>query len=89
MAMYPEVQRKVQDELDRVIGQGRLPEYDDEAQLPYVKAVIMESLRWIPVTPLCVPHRLTSDDEYRGYHLPAGSMIVPVSHLLCPLALVS
>jgi len=51
MVNYPEVQRKAQEELDRVL-QGRLPQLGDEADLPYTTAVVKEVLRWHPVTPL-------------------------------------
>ncbi|KAI0659485.1 cytochrome P450 [Cubamyces menziesii] len=76
MLMYPEVQRKAQAEVDRVVGRDRLPDFSDEPALPYVSALVKEVLRWRPVTPLAVPHRLTSDDVYNGYHLPAGSIVV-------------
>ncbi|KAI0772313.1 cytochrome P450 [Trametes elegans] len=76
MLMYPEIQRKAQAEVDKVIGRDRLPDFDDEASLPYVSAMVKEVLRWRPITPLAVPHRLTTDDVYNGYHLPAGSIVV-------------
>lgn len=79
MAMYPEVQCKAQSELDGVVGNGRSPEFEDN--LPYIQAVVMESLRWIPVVPLGVPHCVSADDEYRGQRIPKGSMIIPVSGL--------
>ena len=52
MVLYPEVQAKAQAELDRVIGSGRLPEPGDKASLPYIEAVIRETLRWHPVVPV-------------------------------------
>lgn len=52
MTLYPEVQRKAQAEIDRVIGNSRLPDYSDQEELPYVDAVLKEVLRWHPVTPL-------------------------------------
>jgi cytochrome P450 len=52
MVVYPDVQAKAQDEIDRVIGKDRLPEIDDAPQLPYVQGVVNECLRWLPVTPL-------------------------------------
>jgi cytochrome P450 len=52
MLVYPDVQRKAQAEIDRVVGKDRLPEMDDESRLPYVQAVVNECLRWLPVTPL-------------------------------------
>lgn len=52
MTLYPEVQRKAQAEIDRVIGNSRLPDYADQDELPYVDAVLKEVLRWHPVAPL-------------------------------------
>jgi cytochrome P450 len=52
MKMYPEVQRKAQAEIDQIVGNLRLPNFSDEAALPYVQAVLKEALRWHPVTPL-------------------------------------
>lgn len=52
MANYPEVQAKAQAEIDSVVGQDRLPEFSDRANLPYIHAVISELLRWQSVLPL-------------------------------------
>jgi cytochrome P450 len=51
MLLHPAVQARAQAEVDRVVGAGRLPDVDDEKDLPYVQAVVSESLRWIPVAP--------------------------------------
>ncbi|KAH8103605.1 CyP450 monooxygenase [Cristinia sonorae] len=77
MALFPEVQKRAQAELDRVVGPSRLPEYEDIAQIPYIRALIMETMRWMPVIPFGVPHAVIVDDEYKGYHIPKGSMVVP------------
>jgi cytochrome P450 len=50
--VYPEVQRRAQEELDRIVGRGRLPEYSDKDNLPYLDGVVRESLRWLPVVPM-------------------------------------
>jgi hypothetical protein len=76
MVLYPEVQANAQVEIDRVIGADRLPEIADRPSLPYVEAVYKETLRWHPVAPLAVPHRVTKDDHYGGYTIAAGSTIV-------------
>jgi cytochrome P450 len=52
MILYPDVQRKAQAEIDQIVGNSRLPDFSDEAVLPYVQAVLKEVLRWHPVTPL-------------------------------------
>ena len=52
MALYPEVQRRAQVELDSVVGIGRFPEFSDKPNLPYINAIVTELLRWQPVLPL-------------------------------------
>lgn len=82
MALFPEVQKKAQAELDRVVGLDRLPDFSDLDQLPYVRAIAMETLRWMPALPFGVPHNLASDDMYKGYHIPKGALVVAVSPLV-------
>ncbi|KAF5315445.1 hypothetical protein D9619_007174 [Psilocybe cf. subviscida] len=76
MAVTPEVQKKAQQEIDRVVGRERLPTFQDWESLPYTEAVMREILRWKPVLPLGVPHRLTEDDMYKGYLIPKGALIL-------------
>ncbi|KDR66539.1 hypothetical protein GALMADRAFT_161961 [Galerina marginata CBS 339.88] len=75
MLCFPETQRKAQQELDRVLG-GRLPEFGDEADLPYVSALVKEIIRWKPATPIGVPHYSSEDDVYEGYHIPKGALVI-------------
>ena len=75
--MYPEVVGKAQAELDAVVGPHRLPDFDDQESLVYVNALIKEALRWQNVTPLSIPHRVIRDDEYNGYFIPEGTLLVP------------
>ncbi|KAH9039868.1 cytochrome P450, partial [Lactarius pseudohatsudake] len=76
MALYPEVQRAAQAEIDAVLGDSRLPDFSDEDKLPYVSAVLKEVLRWHPVAPLGIPHRVTKGDMYEDYFIPAGSIVI-------------
>ncbi|KAJ7882316.1 cytochrome P450, partial [Mycena leptocephala] len=76
MLANPEAQRKAQTEIDAVTGGKYLPDFDDEAAMPYVSALVKEVLRWKNVTPMGVPHFLAIEDEYRGYRLPAGSVVI-------------
>ncbi|KAI9442829.1 cytochrome P450 [Lactarius psammicola] len=76
MVLYPEVQKRAQEEIDSVLGHGHLPGFEDEDALPYLKAMLYELLRWNSPAPLGFPHRLTEDDVYNGYFIPAGSMIL-------------
>ena len=52
MALYPEVQTKAQGYLDSVLGASRLPEFSDRPALPYIEAIMLETLRWHPAVPL-------------------------------------
>ena len=52
MVLYPHVQLKAQEELDRTLPPGELPDFSYESSLPYVSAVVKEILRWKPVTPI-------------------------------------
>ena len=59
MILYPDVQRKAKAEIDQIVGNSRLPNFSDEGALPYVEAVLKETLRWHPVTPLGMISRST------------------------------
>ncbi|KAI0739113.1 cytochrome P450 [Daedaleopsis nitida] len=76
MVLYPCVQRTAWEEIDRVVGPHRLPDFRDQAALPYITAVMKETLRWRPVAPLAVPHMATEDDTYGDYFIPKGSIVV-------------
>lgn len=52
MVLYPEVQKQAQAEIDRVVGTDRLPDFTDEAALPYIGALVKEVFRWHPAVPL-------------------------------------
>ncbi|KAK6339245.1 hypothetical protein TWF718_008668 [Orbilia javanica] len=77
MVLFPEVQRKAQEEIDRVVGTDRLPTFDDREGLPYINAVVKEALRWWTVLPLCLIHVADQDFEYNGYCIPKGAYILP------------
>ncbi|KAL4259703.1 cytochrome P450 family protein [Pleurotus pulmonarius] len=74
MLLHPEVQMKGQREVDSC-SRSRLPSFEDLPQMPYVQAIMLEVLRWQAVFPLGVAHRVTMDDEYKGYHIPKGSTV--------------
>ncbi|KAL0563540.1 hypothetical protein V5O48_018525, partial [Marasmius crinis-equi] len=76
MLYAPEVQDKAHKELDRVIPEGRLPDFTDAESLPYVTALVKETLRWKNVAPLAIPHYLEVEDEYNGYRIPANSVVI-------------
>ena len=55
MVLYPDAQKKAQEEIDAVVGRGRLPSFDDLDKLVYIRAMVKETLRWHPVGPLGEP----------------------------------
>ncbi|PYI05543.1 O-methylsterigmatocystin oxidoreductase [Aspergillus sclerotiicarbonarius CBS 121057] len=77
MALYPDMQRKAQEEIDRVVGTSRLPGYADRDNLPYINAMVKEALRWHSVLPMGVAHASMEDDMCEGYFIPKGSQILP------------
>ena len=76
MTLFPEAQKKAQEELDRVVGADRLPDWEDEKDLPYVRSLIKEILRWRPVNKFGMTHATSEDDWYEGHFIPKGSVAV-------------
>ncbi len=85
MALYPSVQKRIQDEIDSVVGRDRLPAFEDRASLPHVEAVLRETLRWRPAVPLAVPHVSVKDDIYKGFYIPKGSLISQYANIVIPM----
>ncbi|KII84568.1 hypothetical protein PLICRDRAFT_117453 [Plicaturopsis crispa FD-325 SS-3] len=77
MLLNPDMQAKAQKELDEVVGHGNLPDFSHQDSLPYVNAIVKESLRWRPVTPQGIAHVVTTEDMFDGYRIPAGSVVIP------------
>ncbi|KAG0706787.1 cytochrome P450 [Suillus ampliporus] len=75
MVLHPEVQIKAQEEIDRVVGNSRLPDFSDREMLPYVEAVYLETLRWRPTVPIALPHATSTSDVYNGYYIPKGANV--------------
>ncbi len=76
MVAFPEAQRRAQAELDAVVGRDRLPTFSDAPHLPYIHAIVKETLRWRPVTPLGIPHVATVEDWYEGMYIPKGTACI-------------
>ncbi|XP_077983162.1 steroid 17-alpha-hydroxylase/17,20 lyase-like [Glandiceps talaboti] len=72
---YPDVQSKVQKELDDVIGQDRLPLLSDKGKLAYCEAVINEVMRIRTVAPIGVPHKTLCDTSVGGYNIPKDTQV--------------
>ncbi|XP_038669773.1 cytochrome P450 2D15-like [Scyliorhinus canicula] len=77
MMLHPNLQSKVHEEIDRVIGKERKPTLEDREKIPYTNAVIHETQRFGNVAPLSLPHQTYRDTEVMGYTIPKGTTIIP------------
>ena len=77
MAHYPEVQEKLQKEVDNVIGSSRDVTISDRQDMHYTRATIYELNRFVSVVPLGVPHSTTRECQLEGATLPKGTNILP------------
>lgn len=76
VVLYPDFIKSAQEELDRVVGRDRLPNWEDRPNLPYIKAVVEENHRWGPVAPIGVMHATSETDTYRGATIPSGTSVL-------------
>ncbi|KAI0773252.1 cytochrome P450 [Trametes elegans] len=74
MVLNQDVQARAQAEIDSVLGRGAIPTFADRTSLPFVGCVVTEVFRWRP--PVLFAWRcLRADDHYRGYTIPAGTIV--------------
>merc|ERR1711976_245439 len=78
MIRYPKVQKKVQEELDKVVGQNRHPSIKDRQNLPYTEAVLMEIQRYANIIPTGVQHVSLRDFTVNDITIPASTLIQPL-----------
>ncbi|XP_042561795.1 cytochrome P450 2U1 isoform X2 [Clupea harengus] len=77
MCLYPDIQEKVQEEIDAVIGRDKVPSLTDKGCLSFTEATIMEVQRMTVVVPLAIPHMASKTTVFRGYTIPKGTVIIP------------
>ncbi|NWV82410.1 CP1A5 protein, partial [Dasyornis broadbenti] len=70
LVTYPDIQKKIQEELDQVIGRERRPRLSDRGTLPYMEAFILEMFRHSSFVPFTIPHSTTKDTVLNGYYIP-------------------
>ncbi|XP_075594702.1 cytochrome P450 2G1 [Balearica regulorum gibbericeps] len=75
---HPDVQEKVYEEIERVIGRDRAPNIEDRSRMPYTDAVIHEIQRYSDLIPMNVPHTVTRDVLFRGYLIPKDTDVYPL-----------
>uniref|UniRef100_A0A8C8VET1 Uncharacterized protein n=1 Tax=Pelusios castaneus TaxID=367368 RepID=A0A8C8VET1_9SAUR len=76
MLLYPDVQKKVHEEIDNVIGRDRPPKVEDQVNLPYTNAVIHETQRCGDVVFAGVPRITYRDTEVQGFFIPKETTII-------------
>ncbi|NXP12408.1 CP2K6 protein, partial [Thinocorus orbignyianus] len=77
MMKYPEIQKKVQEEIERVIGSNP-PRIEHRTQMPYTDAVVHEIQRFANILPLSLSHATTTDVILKGYFIPKGTTVIPL-----------
>ena len=74
MLAYPAVQARAHAELDEIVGRDRSPTFADVPFLPYIRAMVKETLRWSSIVLFSVPHVSSADDWYDGMFIPKGTI---------------
>lgn len=76
MRAFPETMQAAWEELDRVVGEDRSPSFEDDANLPYMRAFVKEVFRWRSVAIIGgQPHAPVQDDYYNGYLIPQSAWV--------------
>ncbi|XP_056378281.1 cytochrome P450 2D15-like isoform X1 [Hyla sarda] len=77
MLLHPHIQKKVHEEIDRVIVSDRLPSVEDQPNMPYTTAVIHEVQRFGNILPMALLHMTYRNTNIQGYDIPKGTTIIP------------
>ncbi|XP_061692922.1 cytochrome P450 1B1 [Syngnathoides biaculeatus] len=75
LVKYPDMQTRLQEEVDKAVGRSRLPSVEDVPVLPYVTAFIYEVMRFTSFVPLTIPHYTTVDTSIGGYAIPKDTVV--------------
>ena len=74
MVSFPEIQKKIHEELDETIDKDDLPRLQDVQKMPYLQATICEVMRWSRIVP-STGHNVIRDITLGGYHIPKGTLV--------------
>ncbi|XP_067895752.1 cytochrome P450 1C2 [Heterodontus francisci] len=75
LVQFPQLQSRLQQDIDKVVGRERLPGVEDKARLPYLEAFIYEIMRFTSFVPMTIPHATTAHVDINGYHIPKDTVV--------------
>ncbi|KAM8960427.1 cytochrome P450 2K1-like [Pelodytes ibericus] len=78
MIKYPEIQKKVREEIRKCIKPGQMPKVEDRRNMPYTDAVIHEIQRFSNIIPLNISRTTLKDVHFRGFCIPRGTEVIPM-----------
>ncbi|XP_062919167.1 vitamin D 25-hydroxylase [Mobula hypostoma] len=76
MALYPNIQEKVHQEIDIIVGKNQIPSLENKSQMPYTEAVLHEVLRYCNIAPLGIFRATSKNTIVRGYSIPKGTTVI-------------
>ncbi|XP_071092816.1 cytochrome P450 2J4-like [Haliotis cracherodii] len=76
MVAYPDIQARCQQEMEEVIGTGRMVQFSDRLKLPYVESTLCEIQRISTIAPLSVPHATLQATTLGGFTIPRESIVL-------------
>ncbi|KAJ8250396.1 hypothetical protein COCON_G00223180 [Conger conger] len=75
LVRFPDIQKQLREEVDKVVDSSRLPSIEDQPRLPYVMAFVYEVMRFTSFVPLTIPHSTTTDTSIQGYRIPKDTVV--------------
>ncbi|XP_035257048.1 cytochrome P450 1B1 [Anguilla anguilla] len=75
LVRFPDIQKQLREEVDKVVDSSRLPSIEDQPRLPYVMAFLYEVMRFTSFIPLTIPHSTTTDTAIQGYRIPKDTVV--------------
>ncbi len=73
---YPDIQARIYNEIEKVLGRERYPTESDRFKLPYIEAFINETMRYHCAGPILVPKSTTCDVFFKGYQIPENTFVM-------------